>query len=129
MLAFGVVGLFLPVWPTTPFVLVASICFASNPALHARIMKIPFVGEYIRNYKERKGISKKTMVVSLIFLWAMLTLSALYIGRPSIMILLAIIGMAVTIHIVYVSRPYGFRKTQNSVLSKKTSEQNISQDN
>ena len=105
LLALGAIGLFLPVWPTTPFILVASGCFASTPALHTRMMKIPFVNEYIRNYKDRKGISRKTRTVSLLFLWGMLGLSACHIGKPWILWLLALIGIAVTIHIVWISKP------------------------
>ena len=105
MLTVGAIGLFLPVWPTTPFVLVASGCFASTPVLYSRIMKIPFVNEYIKNYKDRKGISRKTVAVSLTFLWVMLIVSALHIGRPWVMCLLALIGIAVTIHIVWIARP------------------------
>ena len=105
MLAVGTIGLFLPVWPTTPFVLVASGCFASTPAIHSRIMKIPFVNEYIKNYKDRKGISGKTVAVSLTFLWGMIIVSALHIGKLWIMCLLALIGIAVTIHIIWIARP------------------------
>ena len=105
MLALGAIGLFLPIWPTTPFVLVASICFASTPALHSRIMKIPFVSEYIKNYKDRSGISGKTVAVSLIFLWSMLLISALNIKELWIILLLVLIGSAVTIHIVWIAKP------------------------
>lgn len=105
MLALGIIGIALPVWPTTPFILVASLCFASNPVLYARIMKIPIVGEYIRNYRDRKGISSRTMMVILIFLWGMLTISALYIGKLPIICLLALVGIAVTVHIAWISRP------------------------
>ena len=105
MLALGIVGIFLPVWPTTPFIVAASLCFASNPVLFASIKKTPFFGEYIRNYKDRKGISKRTMTISLIFLWGMLSFAAFYVGKPPIMCLLAVIGIAVTIHIVWIAKP------------------------
>ena len=105
MLALGAIGLFLPVWPTTPFILVASGCFVSTPALYARIIKIPFVSEYIRNYRDRKGISGRTVAVSLIFLWGMLAVSALHVGKPWIICLLALIGIAVTVHIVWIAKP------------------------
>ena len=105
MLTIGAIGLFLPIWPTIPFILVASGCFASTPVLHTQIMKIPFVNEYIRNYKDRKGISGKTIAVSLIFLWVMLIASVLHIGKLWIMCLLALVGIAVTIHIIWIARP------------------------
>jgi len=105
MLTLGGIGLFLPVWPTTPFVLVASGCFASTPALDSRIKKIPFVNEYIKNYKDRIGISRKTVIVSLIFLWVMLSIGALHSGKTWVMCLLALVGISVTIHIAWISKP------------------------
>ena len=105
MLALGLIGIFLPIWPTTPFILVASGCFASVPALYSRILKIPFVNEYIKNYKDRRGVSRKTVAVSLIFLWVMLLIPALRTDKLWLMCLLALIGIAVTIHILLISRP------------------------
>lgn len=113
MLAIGAVGLFLPILPTTPFVLVATACFATSPSLHARVMKIPFVNEYISNYREGKGISRKTVVCSLVFLWAMLIISAIVVKISWVVIVLAAIGAMVTIHILAVSKPRKQRKDSN----------------
>ncbi|NLM74860.1 MAG: DUF454 domain-containing protein, partial [Clostridiaceae bacterium] len=41
-LGLGVIGLLLPVWPTTPFVLLSVACFSSAPRIKARIMKVSF---------------------------------------------------------------------------------------
>ena len=105
MLGLGAIGLFLPIWPTTPFVIIATICFASNPVLYNRIMKIPFIGELVGNYRDRKGISGKTLTVSLIFLWGMLVVSAIFSGKQSIMLLLFLVGVAVTVHILWMAKP------------------------
>lgn len=53
------IGLFLPIWPTTPFVLVSVGCFSSTPRIKNKIMKISFFKEHIENYECRKGLSKK----------------------------------------------------------------------
>ncbi len=53
LLGLGAIGLLLPVWPTTPFVLAAAACFAGSPTIRARIMKIPFFREHIENYRLR----------------------------------------------------------------------------
>ena len=105
LLAMGAVGLALPVWPTTPFVLAAAGCFASMPRLHARVMRIPFVNEYIRNAQDRKGVSRRTVTVSLLFLWSMLMISVLHLRTLWITGCLAIVGIAVTAHILWVSKP------------------------
>lgn len=104
LLALGAIGLFLPVWPTTPFVLGAAGCFASTPALYARIARLPLFGDYLTNYRHRSGLPRRTVAVSLTFLWAMLLVSALCAGALWVRLLLMGIGAAVTAHILWIAR-------------------------
>ena len=115
-------GVVLPVWPTTPFVLAAAACFASNPKLHAKVMKLPFFSEYIRNYHDKKGLPPKTVAVSLIFLWGMLLLSILHIRTPLAAILLSLIGVAVTIHILWIARSRGGSSPERDEQNKGSAE-------
>ena len=105
MFALGTIGIVVPLLPTTPFYILAAACFSATPALHTRMMKIPFFNEYISNYKARNGISRKTVIVSLVFLWTMLTISAIIVKRPWIILCLIIVGISVTTHILIVSKP------------------------
>lgn len=105
MLAFGTIGLFLPVWPTTPFVLVAAACFAHNPRIYARMLKIPLFREYIESYREGKGLSKRTVTKSLTLLWGMLALSAFLLKSIWAAVGLAAVGAAVTAHILSIAKP------------------------
>jgi len=105
LLALGAIGLFIPVWPTTPFVLAAAGCFAYNPKLQVRIMKIPFFREYLQNYRDKKGLSGKTVAVSLAFLWGMLLISAFLVRTPWVAGCLLLVGISVTVHIVWIARP------------------------
>lgn len=76
---FGGLGLVLLVLPTTPFVLVASACFAaSSPTLYNKLINSPYFGEFIRNYREKSGISKKTRITALVFLWTTLLISMFF---------------------------------------------------
>ncbi len=104
LLGLGALGLFLPVWPTTPFVLLAAGCFSCTPGLRAKIMRIPFFREHLENYKNRTGLSRKTLSFSLAYLWGMLLLSMLLTRRLWLCILLSAIGAAVTIHLVWMAR-------------------------
>lgn len=57
-LALGALGLFLPVLPTTPFVLLAAFCFSkSSPRLHAALLANPIFGPIVRNWEERGAVS------------------------------------------------------------------------
>lgn len=103
-LGLGAVGLFIPVWPTTPFVLASFACFSSSPKMRTRIMTVPLFKEYIENYSNGNGLSKKTLWISLLWLWGMLILSILVIQEIKLTILLILIGLTVSIHILWISR-------------------------
>ncbi|MFT3982768.1 MAG: YbaN family protein [Lachnospiraceae bacterium] len=104
-LIIGAIGVFLPVLPTTPFVIVGTGCLAGTPKLQAKILRIPFFREYIENYQNRKGLSRKTLIKSLCFLWGMLILSMILTGKLWLILLLTFIGTCVTIHIILIAKP------------------------
>lgn len=103
-LGLGAIGLLLPVWPTTPFVLVSAACFSRTPRLRAWITSISFFREHIENYENRTGLSRKTVAISLSYLWGMLVLSMVVIQTVWISLLLFSIGTAVTLHILWISK-------------------------
>ncbi len=105
LLLLGFIGLFLPVWPTTPFVLAAFGCLASAPRLRALILRVPLFREYLENYRARRGLKRRTVAASLVFLWGMLGLSVFLTRQFWLALLLAGIGAAVTVHILMVARP------------------------
>lgn len=105
MLAVGAVGIFIPILPTTPFVLVAAACFAGNKKTLNWLLKNPLFSDYINNYKNRKGLKKSTVLISLSFLWATLALSALLVKALWFYILASFIALAVTAHLIYMSVP------------------------
>lgn len=103
-LGLGAVGLLLPVWPTTPFVLVSAACFSSTPRLRRLLTNISFFREHIENYEHRNGLSPRTQVITLSYLWGMLLLSMILIRNPWVILLLMMIGIAVTIHVNIMSK-------------------------
>lgn len=105
LLGIGAVGVVIPILPTTPFVITASACFAGNPRVRAWLMKSRFFAEHITNYRQRTGLRKGTVTLSLGFLWGMLSLSMLAVGRLWVTLLLSGIGIAVTVHILWIARP------------------------
>ena len=110
-LIFGAIGLFLPVWPTTPFVLLSVACFSSTPRIKAKIMKISFFKEHVENYEKRCGLQNKTVCISLIWLWGMMIISMILVKNLWISLLLFLIATVVTIHILLMAR--GVKKKEN----------------
>ena len=105
LLTIGMIGAFVPVWPTTPFVLLAIACFSGNPEIRDRLLKNEFIHDHYYNYKERNGLSKKNVAISLIFLWSVLLISIYFSSFIWISVLLVCIGTAVTIHILCMAKP------------------------
>jgi uncharacterized membrane protein YbaN (DUF454 family) len=75
-LALGAVGAFLPVLPTTPFVILAAFCFSkSSPRLHAWLLSNKSLGPYIRAWQERRVIPPRAKVTAIVLLAASLAFS------------------------------------------------------
>ena len=99
-LAFGAIGTFLPVLPTTPFVLLAAACFSvGSPKLKNKLKKSEFFKSYIEYYESSKGVPKKTVKKSIIFVWIGLIISILITRKLWIAILLIVIGIGVSIYL------------------------------
>lgn len=100
-IALGLVGVIVPVLPTTPFVICAAGCFsASSPVLLRRLETDPHLGGYVRHYRYKTGIAKKAKIKALIFLWSSLTISAMVCSSPNIGLLLLVVGLAVSAHLL-----------------------------
>ena len=66
----GVAGIFLPVLPTTPFLLLAAACFArSSEPFHQWLLNHRILGKYIRDYLVKKGLTLRTKITAVSFIW------------------------------------------------------------
>lgn len=69
-LVLGIAGIFLPVLPTTPFLLLAAaLFFRSSPRAYAWLLNHRYLGPYIRNFREDKSIPLRVKVIAITFLW------------------------------------------------------------
>ena len=99
-LALGVIGIFIPLLPTTPFLLLASFCYLrSSQRLYQWLMEHKIFGAYIYNYIAYKAVSKSIKVGTFILLWATLILSILLTDYIHVRIILVLIGVGVSIHL------------------------------
>jgi len=115
----GTIGIFMPILPTTPFVLLAATCFSNNPKLNTWLHRNKIFSDYIANYKERTGLKKSTIIISLIFLWCSLMVSIACIKAVWAYILLPCIGVFVTVNILYMSLPKKVSEHRKSVMRAK----------
>ena len=101
-LVFAVVGLVLPLIPTTPFLLLTAACYCrSSERLYNWLMNNKWFGEYIKNYREGNGIPLKTKILALTFLWVTISISALlFVQILIVQVVLLVVAIAVSIHIL-----------------------------
>lgn len=97
----GILGMFLPILPTTPFLLLAAACFAkSSDKFYHWLLNNRWFGSYIKNYREGKGIPLKIKIMALSFLWSTILISIVFfLDNIYVQVLLFAIAAAVTIHI------------------------------
>lgn len=103
-LGLGIAGIFLPVLPTTPFILLAASLFMkSSDRLYRWIRSHPRLGRYIDNYLNLKGITAKDKAVSITVLWLTLGATATFAVDSLFMrLLLAAVAIGVTTHLLLI---------------------------
>ncbi len=104
LVAIGTIGIFLPVLPTTIFLILASACFIrSSPKAHQFLRNHKIFGQYIKNYEEKSGLTIKSKIYNIIFLWFMILMSVIFFTEEIIIrIVLLIIAIGVTIHLIMI---------------------------
>lgn len=101
-LGLGIVGAFLPVLPTTPFLLLAAALFLrGNKRLYEWLMNHPKLGAYISSFMEHKSIPMRMKIVSITALWVSLICCAVFVAEHwALRLLFILIAAGVTIHIL-----------------------------
>jgi uncharacterized membrane protein YbaN (DUF454 family) len=78
-LALGFLGLFLPVIPTTPLVILAAACYMrGSKRLHGWLLENKWFGETISTYQSGQGLSKATKIRAIGLMWIVITISAVF---------------------------------------------------
>ena len=105
-LALAVLGIFLPLLPTTPFLLLASACYVrSSERLHGWLMGNRLLGGYIRNFRERRGIPLRGRVITVVLLWLPLIYSVYRLDLIWLELLLVAMGLAWSVLILRMKAP------------------------
>src|SRR5687768_14411666 len=94
----GILGIFLPLMPTTVFLLLAAACYArSSERFHRRLVEHPWLGPYIR---QRSGMTVRQKTIAIAVLWLSLGATMIWTAEALwLRALLTLIGIGVTVHL------------------------------
>jgi uncharacterized protein len=100
-LVLGIIGIFVPVMPTTPFLLLASACYLrGSERMHRWLLSHGRLGKYIRDFEEGRGIPARAKVVAIAMLWISITFAVEFVGHAIAAIAMVLVAGAVTIYLV-----------------------------
>ena len=99
-LGLGVLGIFVPLLPTTCFLLIAAWCYArSSSRLYDRLMQARWIGPYLRRYRDERAIPPHVRTASLVMMWITIGYSAFVFPNLLVRIALLLTAVAVTWHL------------------------------
>ncbi len=102
-LGLGLIGIALPLLPTTPFVILAAALYSvSDPERAKRLEESRIFGEYLTHWKTHQGIEMKTKVRAIISIWTGLGISMLIARSLLVTIILSVIGTIVSLHLIFI---------------------------
>ena len=101
-LVIGAIGLFLPVIPTTPLVILAAACYyRGSNRLHNWILSSRWFGETVKNYQEGRGLTRDTKVRAISMMWAMILISAwFFVSNLFVRVAIICVAIGVTVYLI-----------------------------
>jgi uncharacterized protein len=100
-LVLGIIGIFVPILPTTPFLLLASACYLrGSERMHRWLLSHGRLGAYIRAFEEGRGIPARAKVVAIAMLWISIAFAVRLVGHPLAAAALLALATAVTIYLL-----------------------------
>jgi uncharacterized membrane protein YbaN (DUF454 family) len=102
----GIIGIFVPILPTTPFLLLAAACYMrSSERFYRWLINNRVFGAYVRNYIEGRGMPTRIKVFTILLLWLTIGLSIVFgVQNTVIRIVLVCIAIGVTVHICLIKK-------------------------
>lgn len=102
-LVLGIVGIFLPLLPTTPFLLLAAaLYFRSSPRLYDWLLSHRHLGPYIRNFRENRAIPLRVKIVSVSLVWVTLLYCTFFVAESLLLrLFFVLLATAISAHILH----------------------------
>ena len=100
----GILGIFLPLLPTTPFLVLAAACYArSSERFYHWLLNNRWFGGYVKNYLEGKGAPLRVKILTISLLWIAIGYSAAFVVHTFLFrTILILIAVGVTAHIILI---------------------------
>ncbi len=100
-LTIGIVGVALPILPTTPFLLLAAVCYLrGSKRMYDWMMTNKVFGRYLRDYYEGRGMSSKVKLGTITFLWVAISITAIFFTDELwLRMLLMTVAVVVSAHV------------------------------
>ena len=102
--AIGIIGIFVPILPTTPFLLLAAACYLrSSRRLYNWLLNNRFFGAYVRNYLDGRGMPRKIKIATILLLWITIACSIIFAVQALVIrVILLVVAVGVTVHIMLI---------------------------
>ena len=102
----GLIGIFIPILPSTPFLLLSAALYAkSSDKFYKWLIGNKLFGRYIKNYRNGRGIPAHIKIFTILLLWTTIILSIFYVvDLMAVRIILALVAVGVTIHISLIKK-------------------------
>ena len=100
----GIIGIFVPGLPTTPFLLLSSwLFYKSSKRMHDFLHRSKWLGDYIRRYESKQGVSWTSKLISIGCMWTMISISAFVVLENwHFRILLLVLGLIGTVSVIFI---------------------------
>jgi uncharacterized membrane protein YbaN (DUF454 family) len=102
----GIIGIFVPILPTTPFLLLAAACYMrSSERFYRWLISNRIFGAYVRNYVEGRGIPIKIKILTILLLWLTIGLTVTFgVQNTIVRIVLICVAIGVSTHIILIKK-------------------------
>jgi uncharacterized membrane protein YbaN (DUF454 family) len=102
----GIIGIFVPILPTTPFLLLAAACYMrSSERFYRWLVNNRVFGAYVRNYIEGRGMPVRIKIFTILLLWLTIGLTTVFgIQNIVVRIMLICVAIGVTVHIALIRK-------------------------
>lgn len=96
-LCLGIIGIILPLLPTTPFLLLSAYCYGkSSERLHSWLLNNRIFGEYIKQFKNGQGVPLRVRITIIFMIWMSMVYSLFFIPFLIVKILFIILGISIS---------------------------------